>query len=681
MRQHSAAPVRSRMHTQAPLRRVPLNLALLSILVWPFSATDVGAQVPLKPGDDFFAYANAAWLKTAVIPAGKDRWSVAGEIIERTRLQVASILDDARSAHTGSLARKVADYRSAWLNDAVIEEKGIAPLKPMFSRIDGANDKLALTRLLGSTVHADVDPLNIGIFASASVLGLSVEHSIHGEKTYGAFLVQGGLALGDRDQYLGNATAALEKRSRYKQYVARMFTLAGFDHADRRAASVLALETAIAESQATSEASAVDRNADNQWSRADFSREAPGMDWPAFFNAAGLGKQKVIVAWQPSAVKGVAALVSSQLLNTWKDYLRFHAIHENADVLPRAFAESAAGMRGDQRTREQRALAMTQSAMADAIGELYAARYFSPAQKARVDRIIANVAAAFRVHVAHAAWLSPESRTIALAKLDKLYVGMGYPEAKENWSDLRIDAADAFGNAQRVAQRTYRHSIARLTMAYDPHEWAMTPQTVGAVLIFQQNAYTFTAALLQSPKYDSTASDAATYGAIGAIIGHDMSHFVDVLGADYQPDGRMQRWWTTSDSTRFEAAAEPLVRQFSEYQPFPGVNVNGRLTRTENVADLAGLTAAFDAHRTSLSAKAADKELVRRADREFFMAFAQAFGAKLNDAAMRVQLTNDHAPEMYRFNTVRNIDAWYDAFDVVPGQRLYVEPSARVHIW
>src|SRR5262249_50333723 len=346
-----------------------------------------------------------------------------------------------------------------------------------------------------------------------------------------------------------------------------------------------------------------------------------------------------------------------------------------------AFAEAAADMHGDRRTRDERASALTQSAMADAVGELYARRYFSSEQKARVRGIVANVAAAFRGCVARVPWLSPASRNIALSKLDALYVGIGYPEAWEDWSDLQIDASDAFGNVQRIADRRYRHALERLATPYDPHEWVLTPHTAGAVLIFQQNAYEFAAALLQPPKYDAAASDAATYGAIGAIIGHDMSHFIDVLGADYEPDGRMRRWWSADDSTRFEAAAEPIVRQFSQYQPLPDVAVNGRLTRTENVADLAGLTAAFEAYRKSLGAKVTDKEYTRRADREFFIAFAQAFGAKTNETGLRAQIATDHAPEACRMDTVRNLDAWYDAFDVVPGQRLYLEPSARVRIW
>jgi putative endopeptidase len=675
-------------------RRVSLTVTLLSVAFWPLSATEgltpaapassrleSSVDTSIPPGDDFFAYANGAWLKAAVIPSGRERWTVRDEITARASAQVAAILDDAPTARPGSLARMVADFRSALTNPEAIEARGIVPLAPLFERIDRVVDRLALTRLLGSTMRADVDPLNAGTYASASVLGLSVAHSIHGEKTYDAFLVQGGLALGDRGQYLNTSDRAVELRGRYRQYVERMLTLAGFDHADQRAESVLGLEMAIAATHATSQASAVDRNADHRWSRADFAREAPGMDWAAFFEAAGLGRQPVVVAWQPSAVKGVASLVASRLLESWKDYLRFHVIHESVDGLPHAFAEAAADIRRDELTRDARALATTQLAMADAIGELYAARYFPSDQKARVRTIVANVKAAFREHVAHAAWLSPASRQVALSKLDRLYVGIGYPEAPGSWRNLHIDPTDPCGNAQRLADRNYRHALARLDQPYDPHEWALTPETPGALLNFQQNAYLFAAALLQPPKYDARASDAATYGAIGAIIGHDMSHFVDVLGADYEPDGRMRRWWTAGDAAKFEAAAEPLVRQFSNYQPLPGLKVDGRLTRTENVADLAGLVAAFEAHRRSLGATAADKDRARRADREFFIAFAQAFGAKMTETGMRAQLANDHAPEMCRMNTVRNLDAWYDAFGVKEGDALYLAPDKRVRVW
>jgi endothelin-converting enzyme/putative endopeptidase len=670
-------------------------MAALLLFCSTHAVRDAGAQAPsvrawaglertvdtsIAPGDDFFAYANGAWLRSAVIPAGRDRWTVRDDLDERARRQVAALLDDARRAPPGSLARMVADFRASLLDSARIEARGLAPLAPELERIARIGDRRSLARALGAGMQADVDPLNLGVYASASVLGLAVEHSIHGETSYDTFLVQGGLGLGGRDAYLATGTDSDERRRRYQRYVARLLALAGFDESDRRAESVLALETALATSHATSEASAMDRNADTIWTRDDLAREAPGMDWAAFLDAAGLGAAQRIVPWQPSAVRGVAAAVASQSLEAWKDYLRFHLIDDYAGVLPRAIADAAAEQRGDRRSRDVRAAELTRSAMSGAIGELYAARHFSPAQKARVRSIVANVAAAYRERVAHAAWSSPASRTIALAKLDALYVGIGYPETREDWSDLHIDAGDALGNVRRIEERARRHALARLAVPYDPHEWVIPPQAVGAVLVFQQNAYEFAAGLLQPPKYDSTESDAAAYGAIGAIIGHDISHFVDVLGANYEPDGRMRRWWTAADSTRFEQAAEPLVRQFSEYEPLPGMHVDGRRTRTENVADLAGLAAAFDAHRKALGAGVA-RDVVRRADREFFIAFAQAFAAKTNEKALRAQLAGDHAPEAYRMDTVRNLDAWYDAFDVVPGQRLYLAPSARVRVW
>ena len=676
--------------------RVSLSIALVALALGSLRAARGDGQprprtaalafastvdAAIAPGDDFFAYANGAWLKQVVIPPGKQRWTVRDDINERTRQQIAAILDDARTAAPGSLRRKVADFRTALLDQPAIDARGLEPLRPQLARIDATGDRLALTRLLGATIRADVDPLNLGVYASSTVLGFAVEHGIHGEKGYDAFLVQGGLGLGDRDAYLSQSAEAVDRRRRYQDYVTRLLALAGLDRTDERAASVLALEAAFAAAHATSDASAVDRNADHRWTRADFAREAPGMDWPAFLDAAGLGRQAIVVAWQPSALKGFAALVGDRPIEAWKDYLRFHLIDAHAEVLPRAFADAAFALRGDQRTPEARALARTQTAMAGAIGQLYAARHFPPAEKARVRRIVAHVAAAFRAHAAKAAWLSPPSRAIAQAKLDALYVGIGYPETWEDWSDLRVDPGDAIGNLERVDARIRRRALARLAAPYDQHEWVLAPQTAGAILNFQQNAYLFAAALLQPPKYDRTASDAAAYGAIGAIIGHDLSHFVDVLGAEYEADGRMQRWWSEADAKGFEAAVAPLDRQFSACEPRPGFHVDGKLTRTENVADLAGLVAAFEAHRAALGPKAVDRAEIRRRDQAFFIAFAQAFGSAMTDAGLRAQLTNDHAPETCRMNTVRNLDAWYDAFDVVPGQRLYVEPAARVKVW
>jgi len=641
-----------------------------------------GVDANVQPGDDFFRYANGGWLEATEIPVGKGQWGARGEIAERTKAQVSQLIDDAASAPRGSDARKVADFRAAFLDEAAIESRGIAPVRPLLERIDRLRDKTALTRVLGRELQADVDPMNLGVFNSAHVVGLAVQAGNHGETRHVAYLLQGGLGLPDREHYLSTEPAMqalrAERQSQIAQTLDRLAAAKTGPAANMagRAEAVMALETAMARSHATRESSANDRNADNLWTRADFAREAPGMDWAVFFAAAGMARQPTFVAWQPSALKGTAALVASQPIEVWKDYLRVSAIGRYAEVLPRAFsAPRPAGWRA------QRALEATQSAMSDRVAKMYVARHFPPEHKARVQAIVANVVAAFTRRVESATWMSPVSRQIALGKLRTLYFGVGYPETWPADASPATDAADAFGNAQRVEQRAYRRAVARLGTPIDRTEWSIAPQWPGAVLTFNENSYNFAAALLQAPKFDPAASEAANYGAIGAIVGHEVSHFVDTLGADYEADGRMRRWWTGDDLARYEAATEPLVRQFSAYRPFDDVAVDGKLGLTENVADLAGLAAAFDAHRETLGSRAEDRDFACRQDREFFIGYARGWRAKSRDESLRAQAASDHSPESYRVWTVRNLDAWYDAFDVRPGQRLYLDPAARVRIW
>ncbi len=650
------------------------------------SGLEATVDANINPGDAFFAYANGGWLKATALPAGKERWGARDELEDLTRRRIAALLDAASAAPAGSEPRKVADFHAAYLDEAAIEARGLASLMPLLDSIEKASDRADLTRLLARSMRADVDPLGFGIYKSAGVLGLCVGQSIHGEKTNTAFLVQGGLGLPDREDYLSAEPGKETVRARYRDHIGRMLALAGLSRADERAMAVLTLETALARSQGTREASANDHNADNVWTRADFARRAPGIDWSAFFNEAQLSGQEEFVVWQPSAAIGLAAEVASQPLDAWKDYLRFHVIHEFADVLPRALAAQALALHADgsrpQASRAERALAATQSAMKSALGRMYADRYFPPEQKARVERISDNVRAAVVKRVEAATWMSPETKVSALSKLRTLYVGLGYPDRWEDDASLMVDPKDPLGNLQRVSDLAYRHALARLGEPVDLRYWYISPQTVGALLVFQQNAYVMSAALLEAPKYDHTSSDAAAYGSIGALIGHDVTHYIDVLGADYDTEHRMRRWWTADDTERFQVLTRPLADQFAAYQPLPGLSINGKLTLTENVADLGGLAAAFDAYRTTLGSRVTEREYVREQDREFFIAFAQTLRRKISEGALRTQVaTSDHAPEDYRADTVRNLDAWYDAFDVRPGQRLYLEPSARVRVW
>jgi predicted metalloendopeptidase len=534
-----------------------------------------------------------------------------------------------------------------------------------------------------------VDPLNWGIYRSAHVLGLSVEPGIEGEPTPVAFLLQGGLGLPDREHYLSTDAGMESLRAAYQQYIAQLLTLAGFGHATERAQAVLALETELARTQATREASAVDRNADSLWRRADFTRRAPGMDWSAFFGAAGLAGQESFGVWQPTAVTGLAALVGSQPLDTWKDYLRFHLLHDQVDLLPRSFREAADGLQAAgpggktaPKGRDQLALDATQAALGDALGQLYAERYFPPAVKARLQTIVANVSAAFRKRVEAATWMSAESRAIALKKVSTVYFGVGFPERWQDYSGLQISPDDPVGNVRRVRAWSYRRAVARLGRPVELTEWWMPAWRVGAILVFQQNSYNFPAALLQGPKFDPAASDAANYGAIGAIVGHELSHFVDLLGMEWDGERRMRRWWSAEDLERFHAAAAPLMKQVAGYQPLPGVPVNAKTTQVEDVADLTGLIAAFDAHRAALGPKASDTAYVRQQDREFFIGFARSWRSKYSDAGLKTQLASDnHTPDRFRIALVRNLDAWYEAFGVVPGNRLYLAPGERVRVW
>jgi len=626
---------------------------------------------PPVPGDDFDAWANFSWLEANEVPAGRARWNARDEIAALTKQQLTELLSDAARAAPGTDARTVADYRAAGLDRAAIEQQGLEPLKPLLASIGAVRDKAALVRLLGKLMLADVDPINLGIYDSAHWLGLSVEPGIHGEKTNVVYLLQGGLGLGSLNPYLDADKQAV--RADYQRYLAKLLELAGYDSAPERAAAVMRLETALAESHATPEVSAEERSRP-LWSRADFAREAPGLDWAQLFSAAGLGDQASFVVWQPSAVRGAAALVASQPLEAWLDYLRLRILDEHAQFLPQAFAEASTALHGAGTDS-------TEQTLGALIGRVYAERHFPAAQKARVNTIVRNVTAAFRRRVEAATWMTPASRKIALAKLDAVYFGVGYPERWSNYSTLVTSPVDAVGNRLRLAEWTRNDALSRIGKPVDLASWWITPQTPGAVLLFNQNAYNFAAALLQTPKYDASASDAMSYGAIGAIVGHELSHFVDTLGADYDVEGRKARWWTETDLKGYEAASAPLARQFSNYSIPSGEHVDGQLGLVENVADLAGLSAAFDAHRAALGNRVKNKKYLRQQDREFFTGFARAWRSRYTAEGLRKQAATDHSPECFRIATMRNLDAWYEAFDVAPGQKLYLEPKDRVRVW
>ncbi len=468
-----------------------------------------------------------------------------------------------------------------------------------------------------------------------------------------------------------------------------MLKLAGFDDADTRARRIVELEHAIAEKHLSLADNEDIHKANNTWKPSDFAAKAPGLDWAEYFRGAGLDKQASFIVWQPGAFTGESALVASTSLDTWKDWLAFHLIEKYAGVLPKALADERFAFFGkilsgtpEQRPRWQRGVDLVDALLGDAVGQIYAQRYFPPEAKAAAQAMVANILAAFRKRIEALAWMDPKTKAEAQAKLTTLYVGIGYPETWRDYSAYEVKPDDIFGNIRRGGAADYRHEVARVGTAVDRKEWTMTPQTVNAVNLPLHNGLNFPAAILQPPFFDPQAPDAANYGAIGTVIGHEISHTFDNEGSAFDSQGRVRNWWTAADLAHFEAATARLAAQYDTYRPFPDLAVNGKQTLGENIADVAGLSAAYDGYRASLAGKSAPTQDGFSGDQQFFIAFGQNWAAKSREATARQQvMTDPHAPAEFRADTVRNIDAWYSAFDVQPGEKLYLAPKDRVRIW
>ena len=650
----------------------------------PSAATAAAPQV--LPGDDFFAYANADWLAKTEIPADRSSWGAFAAMAETSNERIRTLVE-AQAANKGGKGepRKVADFYTSFMDEAAIEAKGVAPLKPVLAKIDAIADKAGLARALGGSLRADVDPLNSTNFFTENLFGLWVSQGLSDPGRNTPYLLQGGLGMPDRAYYLTDSPRMAALRTQYQQHIAAMLKLAGYSDAEMRAARVMALEMKIAQSHASREDSADVLKANNTWSRKDFSAKAPGMDWSAFFKAAKLGAAERFIVWHPSAVTGAAALVESTDVATWKDFLAFHQVNHFAATLPKAFADQKFEFNGkalsgtpQQSLRWKRALAATNGAMEDAVGKMYVERHFPAENKVRLKAMVGNIIAAFSKRIDTLDWMAPATRAQAQEKLKTMYVGVGYPDRWTSYAGLKVVPGDAFGNAMRAEEFHYAQQVAKLKQKVDKTAWAMPPQLVNAVNLPLQNAMNFPAAILQPPFFDATASDGANYGAIGSIIGHEISHSFDDQGAQFDAQGRLRDWWTKDDMAYFKKAADKLVQQFNAYKPFPDLAVNGQLTLSENLADLAGVSASFDAYKATFAGKVAPAN----ADQQFFLGYANAWQTKVREPAMRQRvLTDGHAPAQYRTAIVRNLEPWYQAFKVQPGQQLYLAPADRVRVW
>jgi len=671
----------------------PAPISAAPIVATPPPAGDMlaGMDRSVQPGVDFNEYANGGWLNATEIPADLSSTGVGRELTDRNDRRLEELIRHAAEsdAPEGSAERKVADYYASFMDEAGIEAKGLTVLKPTFDRIAAIADRAGLARYLGSTLRTDVDVLNATRFYTNNVLGLWVAQDLDDPSRYAPFLLQGGLGMPDRDYYLVDSPRMADIRSRYRSHIAAVLKLAGITDAERKAEVVYALELRIAKTHSTRAEDADVKRGDNHWSRAQLHSNAPGLDWNAFLAAAGLPQQQDFIVWQPAALTGLAALAASEPLANWKAYLQFHALEHNARFLTRAvvdeqFAFYGKVLQGTPQLRERwkRAVSYTSSALAEPVGKLYVAAYFPPANKAAIEAMVRNLQSAFATRIDALEWMAPATKAQAKAKLAALKVGIGYPDQWRDYSALKVVRGDAFGNDERAQLFEYRRNLAKLGAPVDRSEWCMPPQLVNAVNLPAMNALNFPAAILQPPYFDATRPAVMNYGAIGAIIGHEISHSFDDQGALFDASGRLHNWWTPEDYAHFRASAEQLVAQFNAYRPFPDLAVNGKQTLSENIADVAGLGAAYSAYRLSAGDSAGPLVDGFSPDQQFFLSFAQTYRAKYREPLLRqIIITDGHSPDQYRASTVRNLDAWYSAFDVKPGEALYLAPAERVRMW
>ena len=648
-------------------------------------------DVKVAPGDDFYAYANGAWINATEIPADRSSYGNGAILSELTAQRVNDLLKAATAprVRAGSEAQQIGDFYESFLDEAAIESQGLKVMEPAFERIDGIFSRNELAAALGETVRADVDILNNTNLHTPHLLGLWVAQDLNDPERYMPFLVQGGLEMPDREYYLGTSAAMTTIRLQYVAHIAAVLQAVGINAPAKRAANVFELERRMAEVHWTRVASEQIGAGNNRWNRAQFYARAPDLDWRAFFSAAGLGGQNDFVVWQPSALIGLSKLIASESLDTWKDYLKFHALEDAAPYLPKkfvdenfAFYEHALRGTPELSPRWKRAVVACDSYLGDAVGKLYVGKYFSPEQKKRAEAMVHNLLTAFEARIDRLDWMAPQTKLVAKAKLKALKIGVGYPDHWRSYTDLKIARGDALGNFSRADLYAYRRQLAKLGQPVDRSEWVMNPQLVNAVNLPAMNAINFPAAVLQPPYFDPAQALAMDYGAIGATIGHEISHSFDDEGALFDAQGRLRNWWQPNDFAHFRASGARLAAQFDTYQPFPDLRVNGEQTLSENIADVAGLNAAYDAYRLATQGAPPVQVSGFDADQLFFLSFAQSWRGKIRDAALRAQvITDGHAPAQYRSYTVRNLDAWYAAFAVKPGEKLYLKPDDRVRVW
>ena len=639
-----------------------------------FGIDTAGMDKSVAPGDDFFEYANGLWAKNTPIPPDKARYGMFNVLDDLSKERTRTIIEDQSKDPNSKIGNAFASFMDA----ATIEAKGLTPFEPWLNEVRAIKSKKDLPKL-----YSDADRLGIN-----TPFPMFVGQDRKASDQYALNVIQGGLGMPDRDYYLSSDPKLVETRAKYLQHLTNMLTLAGESNAAARAKAILAYETKIAKVHWPRADSRDANKTYNKMTLADVRKAAPGFDFPQLLKDDGANVDYVIV-FQPSAFKGISALLGSTPLPVLRDQLLVRSLDSYSDYLPKkfddenfAFYRTALSGVPEQEPRWKRAVNFTVGTLGDDVSKLYVAKYFPPETKAAADKLVHNLIDAMGRRIDGLDWMSADTKAKAHAKLAAFTPKIGYPSQWRDMSGLVIARDDLLGNAMRSNRFEFDYQLGKLGGAIRRWEWGMTPMEINAYSNSTMVEIVFPAAILQPPFFDPNADAAVNYGGIGAVIGHEMSHQFDDQGSKYDLHGNLIDWWTPADAKNFQARLDKYEAQINAYEPLPGMHVNGKLTMGENVADLAGLSVAHDAYLASLNGAPPPVIDGFTADQRFYLGWAQVWRCNDREAALRQQLlTNPHSPCRVRTDVVRNMDPWYSAFEVKPGQKLYLTPEQRVRIW
>lgn len=638
-----------------------------------------GMDKSVRPQDDFFRYINGHWLDTTQIPADKASYGTFTVLYDKTQENLRGIVEQAQQSPSNAGERKIGDLYASFMDEGRLETLGLKPLQPELDQIAAIKSAADLPALMAHFAKIGID----------APIGGGVHQDNKDSTKYVIDFGQSGLGLPDRDYYLNDELKA--KRDAYQTHVEHMLALAGDADAKAEAASVVALETELAKIQWTKVENRDPNKVYNKVTLAQLPALMPDFDWKAFLADAGIaGKVDYVIVSQPSYFKALDGILKNTPISTWKIYFRWQALHAAAPYLSKAFVDENFAFYGtvlrgvpQNRPRWQRGMSLINMALGEQLGQAYVARYFPASSKQRVTDLVHNLLAAYKQSIDTLDWMSPETKKQAQAKLATYMLKLGYPDKWRDYSALTIARDDLFGNVQRANEFEYDREINKLGKPIDRSEWGMTPQTINAYYNPEMNEIVFPAAILQPPFFNAAADDAVNYGAIGAVIGHEISHGFDDQGSQYDGAGNLHDWFTQEDHAKFAAKTKALVDEYSAFEPVKGFHLNGELTLGENIADNAGLAIAYKAYQISLHGKPAPVIDGMTGPQRFYAGFAQVWRDKMRDDAMIAQIKADpHSIPVDRvMGTVVNQPGFFDAFDIKPGDKMWVAPDKRVIIW